>query len=107
METLDDLLVPSDICLEPEPFEIEGRQVLSLKGTFLKRKTRDEARGDYDRDALYQEYMDRGYEKIQARMIPYFAWDNRGMGEMRVWLPVTDVRTASATDDAGGMTAKS
>ena len=51
--------------------------------------------------------MDRGYEKIQARMIPYFAWDNRGMGEMRVWLPVTDVRTASATDDAGGMTAKS
>ncbi len=107
METLDDLLVPSDICLEPEPFEIEGRQVLSLKGTFLKRKTRDETRGDYDRDALYQEYVDRGYEKILARMIPYFAWDNRGMGEMRVWLPVTDVRTASATDDAGGMTAKS
>lgn len=90
IETLDDLLVPSDICLEPESFEIEGRQVLSLKGIFLKRKTEDGTRGDYDREVLYQDYVNRGYEKIQIRMIPYFAWDNRGMGEMRVWLPVTE-----------------
>ena len=76
----------SDIRLEPEDFVIEGRTVTSLKGSFLLRKRED----GYDRNALYQDYGNREYEKITARMIPYFAWDNRGMDEMRVWLPVMD-----------------
>ena len=85
-ETLDDLMIPSDIRLEPEDFVIEGRTVTSLKGSFLLRKRED----GYDRNALYQDYGNREYEEITARMIPYFAWDNRGMDEMRVWLPVMD-----------------
>lgn len=91
VETLDDLLIPSDIELRPEPFEIGGRTVLSLTGTFLRRRN-EEDKG-YDRQALYQDYVDRGYEKTEARMIPYFAWDNRGLDEMRIWMPVTDVRS--------------
>ena len=92
-DTLDDLLIPSGISLEPEEFEIEGRKVTALRGTFLKRKTGMEVGGDgYDRNALYQDYINRGYEKISARMIPYFAWDNRGLDEMRVWMPVTDLQ---------------
>ena len=94
-ETLDDLLIPSDISLTAEPFEIDGRTVTSLTGTFLKRRTEDAGRGNYDREALYQDYVNRGYERAQVRLIPYFAWDNRGMGEMRVWIPVTDVSAAS------------
>ena len=94
-EALDDLLIPSDISLTAEPFEIDGRTVTSLTGTFLKRRTEGGALGDYDREALYQDYVNRGYEKVEVRMIPYFAWDNRGMGEMRVWIPVTDVSAAS------------
>ena len=85
-ETLDDLMIPSDIRLEPEDFVLEGRTVISLKGSFLLRKRED----GYDRNALYQDYGNREYEKITARMIPYFAWDNRGMDEMRVWLPIMD-----------------
>lgn len=85
-ETLDDLMIPSDIRLEPEDFVIEGRTVTSLKGSFLLRKRED----GYDRNALYQDYGNREYQEITARMIPYFAWDNRGMDEMRVWLPVMD-----------------
>ena len=85
-ETLDDLMIPSDIRMEPEDFVIEGRTVTSLKGSFLLRKRED----GYDRNALYQDYGNREYEKITARMIPYFAWDNRGMDEMRVWLPIMD-----------------
>jgi DUF1680 family protein len=27
-------------------------------------------------------------EEVPVRLIPYFAWDNRGFGEMRVWMPV-------------------
>ena len=90
--TLDDLLIPSDVVLEPEEFEIEGRKVVSLKGTFFKRKTdpSEDAPG-LDRNALYQDYVNRGYELVTARMIPYFAWDNRGLDEMRIWMPVTDL----------------
>lgn len=91
VETIDDLLIPSDIRLKPEPFDIGGRTVTSLTGTFLRRRNGEET--GYDRQALYQDYVDRGYEKTKARMIPYFAWDNRGLDEMRVWIPVTDMRS--------------
>jgi DUF1680 family protein len=30
---------------------------------------------------------DRGAHKVQVMAIPYFAWANRGKGEMAVWLP--------------------
>ena len=86
VSTLDDLLIPSNIRFQKEKFEIEGRKVLSLTGTFYKRKRNQ----DFDRDALYQDYVNCGYEKVPIRMIPYFAWANRGMDEMRVWVPVTD-----------------
>lgn len=91
VETIDDLFIPSDISLQPELFEIGGRTVTALTGTFLKKRT--DGKDGYDRQALYQDYVDRGYEKIKGRMIPYFAWDNRGMDEMRIWMPVTDVRS--------------
>lgn len=91
-DTLDDLLIPSDVRLEPEEFEIEGRKMTALRGTFLKRKTTSgQCGGQFDRNALYQDYVNRGYDKISARMIPYFAWDNRGLDEMRIWMPVTDL----------------
>ncbi|MBE6691400.1 MAG: glycoside hydrolase family 127 protein [Ruminococcaceae bacterium] len=40
-----------------------------------------------DPDALY--FTD-GYreKKKQIKLIPYFMWGNRGLGQMRVWLPV-------------------
>lgn len=88
-ETLDDLLIPSDVVLEEEPFMIQGRRIASLVGNFLCRQVRQEA--EYDPDALYQDYGNRSYEKIKVRLIPYFAWDNRGLDEMRIWMPVTDM----------------
>lgn len=89
-ETLDDILIPSDIRLTPVAMQIADREVLALEGTFLKRNTADE-QSEYDREALYQDYCNRGYSRITGRLIPYFAWDNRGLEEMRIWLPVTDV----------------
>ena len=83
-ETLDDIFLPSKPDLKPELFEIEGRMVMSLKGTLLKRKHS----GNYNPEMLYQDYEDCGYEEVKARLIPYFAWANRGFDEMRIWLPV-------------------
>lgn len=84
VDTIDDLFIPSDIRLETEEREIEGRKLTGLTGRFLKKNHGRE----YDRNALYQDYADEGYEGVQVHLIPYFAWDNRGLGEMRIWMPV-------------------
>ena len=36
---------------------------------------------------LYRDYAPGKEEKMSLRLIPYFAWANRGEGEMRVWIP--------------------
>ena len=36
---------------------------------------------------LYRDYAPGKEEKLSLRLIPYFAWANRGEGEMRVWIP--------------------
>ena len=35
---------------------------------------------------LYQEYSRPEYEEVQLQWIPYFAWANRGEGEMQVFI---------------------
>lgn len=37
---------------------------------------------------LYREVKQRPSQEIALRLIPYFAWGNRGPSEMSVWLPV-------------------
>ena len=102
-ETLDELLIPSDIRLTPEKFLVGGRMVTSLKGRFFKRKTCDDQGKHYRWDSLYQNYNYVGYEEIPVRLIPYFAWDNRGMDEMRVWIPVTDVSSRGEGAEYGAI----
>jgi uncharacterized protein len=42
-----------------------------------------------DRDALYREYLPSRAREVEIALIPYFAWGNRGCGEMSVWLPLS------------------
>ena len=37
---------------------------------------------------LYADYAPAEVRPVELRLIPYFAWANRGEGEMRVWLRV-------------------
>jgi DUF1680 family protein len=39
-------------------------------------------------DQLYRDANCDPPRDIDVRLIPYFAWDNRGESEMSVWLPV-------------------
>lgn len=41
-----------------------------------------------DGDALYEDLENEPVGSARARLIPYFAWGNRGPSEMSVWLPV-------------------
>ena len=82
-ETLDDLLLDLDAEFTIEEIEIEGRkiQVLSAEEYCLDRK-------EYDRSALYQTIESPKFHKERVRFIPYYAWDNREYGEMRIWFPI-------------------
>ncbi len=82
--TLDDLVIPADAEFTTQIIQIEGRQIMALHSAFLAIE-----RDGQDRKALYKP-LGR-YKKVwkKVQMIPYFAWDNRGMGEMRIWFPVS------------------
>jgi DUF1680 family protein len=43
--------------------------------------------GDWSQK-LYREYRPQSTETMKITLIPYYAWDNRGLSEMTVWLPV-------------------
>ena len=36
-------------------------------------------------EPLYREYTQSDYEEVELKYIPYYAWNNRGEGEMQVW----------------------
>jgi DUF1680 family protein len=40
------------------------------------------------KDELYRDANCNPPREVDVRLIPYFAWDNRGESEMSVWLPV-------------------
>ena len=39
--------------------------------------------------ALYRELEPAAPERRPVRLIPYYAWANRGVAEMSVWLPLS------------------
>ncbi|KAA9108146.1 glycoside hydrolase family 127 protein [Microbacterium rhizomatis] len=60
---------------------INGHRVIALK-TELTVLPIDETAG------LYEDLADAPLRTVTARLIPYYAWGNRGPGEMSVWLPL-------------------
>ena len=77
-----DLLVPSNANLISR-FDaqlLNGVVVLEGKAMALPRRPWG--------PELYRELEAKRFHDIQLRMIPYFAWANRGPSEMTVWLPL-------------------
>ena len=81
--SLWDVHIPNDIRLEPVdvgelPF---GARV--LEGEAVHRREREW--GDAE---LYRPVQALSFDSVRLRLIPYFAWANRGPSAMSVWLPV-------------------
>jgi hypothetical protein len=79
---LADLAVPRNIDLQPVSQTIAGVQVAALEGELLKYQHRDWG------NSLYREVSTAPPQRVRVRMTPYFCWDNRGMSEMSIWLPL-------------------
>lgn len=61
--------------------ELGGRRVVALETDAVVLPTGDG-------DELYADVEDAPLRTARIRLIPYFAWGNRGASEMSVWLPL-------------------
>lgn len=78
---IDDVLIPTDIQLTPKKITIEGSPIMALEG---KARLADNASWE---GVLYRE-VGKSDKQVNIRLIPYYAWGNRGKGEMTVWMPL-------------------
>lgn len=83
VETIDDLLLPTDAEFEKKTYEILGTEVTAL---YTDAAVLNRTAGN--RSDLYRPLQYDGMKQVPVRFIPYFAWDNRGYGEMRIWMPL-------------------
>ena len=83
-----DVLLPRNIVLRPRFDEnlLGGVTVLEGKALFIKDK--DWSIQPYGAEPLYKEIGDINPQSFPLRLIPYYAWSNRGVSQMTVWLPV-------------------
>jgi len=79
---LDNVHIPSDIALSPTRATDLPFDLVALEGQALYRR---EVSWD---GQLYRKLTPVSLEPIPIRLIPYFAWANRGASAMSVWLPV-------------------
>lgn len=81
-ETLNGLLLDPKAELTVEDFTIANRELKAITGEMLVHKA------NVSEDTLYTTLEIPELEKTPVRLVPYFAWDNRGYDEMKIWLPV-------------------
>ncbi len=80
-QPIDDVLIPTDIQLTPKKITIDGSPIVALEGT-----ARLLPRNSW-KDTLYRE-VSQTSKPVNIRLIPYYAWGNRGKAEMTVWMPL-------------------
>jgi Uncharacterized protein conserved in bacteria len=79
---IDNVLIPADIKLTPKKITIEGSPVVCLEGTA---GLMPEASW---KNTLYRPVSAQASKKVNIRLIPYYAWGNRGKADMTVWMPL-------------------
>ena len=80
-EKIDNVLIPADIKLTPKKITIEGSPIVALEG-----KARVAPAISWE-GVLYRPVV-QTEKTVDIRLIPYYAWGNRGKGEMTVWMPL-------------------
>jgi DUF1680 family protein len=75
-------VIPANIVFKPKRATIDGVQVMSLEG-----EARMTTQTDWSK-TLYQQISTKDVA-TPIKLVPYFAWGNRGHSEMSVWLPLS------------------
>ena len=77
-----------DVMISSEA-QFQDRYVKNLLGgvTILKTKANVRTGDNWDK-TLYRRISPQEPKDVDIRLIPYYAWGNRGDGEMTVWIPL-------------------
>ena len=78
---IDNVLIPTDIVFTPKEMTIDGSKTVALEGRARLLDDRSWS------NTLYRE-VGKADGEVTIRLIPYFAWGNRGKAEMTVWMPL-------------------
>jgi DUF1680 family protein len=76
-----DVMISSSLKFRPVPFKINNDDIVALtaEGTILK--------NNEWKNTLYRE-LNTSDKPVTLKLIPYYAWANRGKTEMTVWMPL-------------------
>ena len=80
---INDIAIPANIRLKEVPFTLEGHEMVALEGEALVTNAKA-----WDNKTLYRTLSQPAQQKAKVRLIPYYAWDNRGIDDMSLWLPL-------------------
>ncbi len=75
-----DIYIPSAINLKPVYKENLLGGLTTLNGTVKKRQ--------FKSNSLYAPLNKSDWKELDVQFIPYYAWSNRGISEMTVWMPI-------------------
>ena len=76
-----DVVIPSNIKLQPVAMKIDNGNVMALTG---EARLLDQNQWN---NTLYKE-VNTKLKPVSIKLIPYYAWANRGKTDMTVWLPL-------------------
>jgi len=82
---INELSLPADIKFKESRVTIAGHEVIALEGEAVQTAPWNQ----WNNETLYREvWRPKSENKVKIRLIPYYAWDNRGIDDMSVWLNV-------------------
>lgn len=76
-----DVMIPSSVNLQPSPVQIDHGNITALTGQVSILQNNDW------KNKLYKE-VNTEMKTVKIRLIPYYAWANRGKTDMTVWIPL-------------------
>ena len=82
-QSIDNIFIPVDIKLTPRKITIDNSTIVCLEGEaelISENKSWE--------NQLYRP-VENQKQKVNIRLLPYYAWGNRGKGEMTVWMPLS------------------
>lgn len=76
-----DIVMPASTVLKPVSMNIGGNKITALEGEAAVLQNNEW------KNSLYRE-INTKTKPVKIRLIPYYAWANRGQTDMTVWMPV-------------------
>ena len=80
-QSVFDVVIPSSMKFQPVPMKISNGEIMGLTGDA---KLLQDSNW---KNRLYRE-VNTSLKPIRIKLIPYYAWANRGKTDMTVWMPI-------------------